>query len=79
MIPERIAEHVRMAMAAEAWLEQRGSHVTDTRVYMCRPLLEITCPPAELLGKADRITETYSNGTRSVWVASIEGCRIIWR
>jgi len=79
MIAERIAEHVRMATAAEAWLKTRGSRVAETRVYMRRPMLEITCPPAELVSRAYRINESYQNGTRSVWAATLEGCQIIWR
>ena len=42
-------------------------------------LLEIACPPVELLNSAERIAESHNGGTRSVWVASLEGCRIIWR
>ena len=55
MITERIAEHISMAEAAQAWLRARGSRVTDVRVFMRRPLLEIACPPAELVKSADRI------------------------
>ena len=79
MIAERIAEHISMAEAAQNWLRSRGSRVTDVRVFMCRPLLEIVCPPTELVRSASRISETHNGGTRSVWVASLEGCRIIWR
>jgi len=79
MITERIAEHISMAEAAQAWLRARGSRVTGVRVFMRRPLLEIACPPAELVKGADRIVERCDTGTRSVWIASLEGCRIIWR
>ena len=79
MITERIAEHISMAEAAQNWLRERGSRVTDVRVFMRRPLLEIACPPVELLNSAERIAESHNGGTRSVWVASLEGCRIIWR
>ena len=41
MIAERIAEHISMAEAAQNWLRARGSRVTDVRVFMRRPLLEI--------------------------------------
>jgi len=79
MIAERIAEHISMAEAAQNWLRARGSRVTDVRVFMRRPLLEIACPPVELLNSAERIAESHNGGTRFVWVASLEGCRIIWR
>ncbi|WP_036109014.1 hypothetical protein [Mangrovibacter phragmitis] len=79
MIAEHIAEHISMAEAAQSWLRARGSRVTDVRVFMRRPLLEIACPPAELVNQASRIMETHKGGTRSVWVASLEGCRVIWR
>ncbi|HDS4874516.1 TPA: hypothetical protein QHY04_004448, partial [Citrobacter koseri] len=49
MITERIAEHINMAEAAQEWLRQRGSRVTDIRIFMRRPLLEIACPPVELV------------------------------
>ncbi|MBM3072367.1 hypothetical protein [Lelliottia sp. RWM.1] len=79
MITERIAEHICMANAARFWLQQRGSHVTETRVWLRRPCLEITCPPSELICKADRLVEKCATGTRSVWIASVEGCHVIWR
>lgn len=79
MIADRIAEHISMAEAAQSWLRARGSRVTGVRVFMRRPLLEIACPPSELVLNADRITETHNGGTRSVWFATLEGCRIIWR
>ncbi len=79
MFPEKISEHVQMARKAEEWLKKRGSYITETRVWMRRPLLEITCPPAELVKSASRIMESCDTGTRSVWVARLNGCQIIWR
>ncbi|AVE67908.1 hypothetical protein SKN04_001671 [Salmonella enterica] len=79
MITERIAEHINMAEAAQEWLRQRGSRVTDIRIFMRRPLLEIACPPVELVKSANRIVECCDTGTRSVWVAALNGCQIIWR
>ncbi|KFB97844.1 Kil family protein, partial [Trabulsiella guamensis ATCC 49490] len=79
MITERIAEHISMAEAAQDWLRARGSRVTDVRVFMRRPLLEIACPPSELVRSANRITETHNGGTRSVWFATLGGCGVIWR
>ncbi|EHI6280240.1 hypothetical protein J9K58_002098 [Salmonella enterica] len=79
MITERIAEHINMAEAAQEWLRQRGSRVTDIRIFMRRPLLEIACPPVELVKSANRIVECCDAGTRSVWVAALNGCQIIWR
>lgn len=79
MITERIADHLGMANAAQAWLLARGSHITDMRVWMRRPCLEITCPPSELVNRASHLIERCPTGTRSVWMASIAGCHVIWR
>ena len=79
MITERIAEHVGMATAAQAWLQARGSRVTEMRVWMRRPCLEITCPPTELVNRANHLIERCPTGTRSVWMATLEGCQVIWR
>ncbi|MBM6483478.1 hypothetical protein JSX99_14820 [Klebsiella pneumoniae] len=79
MIAERISDHVAAAARARHWLRERGAEVEGERFFMCRPLLEITCPPAELVSCADRIVESYNGGTRSVWVASVQDCRVIWR
>ncbi|HBM3190514.1 TPA: hypothetical protein ACXKGV_005303 [Klebsiella oxytoca] len=79
MITELIAEHVGMATAAQAWLQARGSRVTEMRVWMRRPCLEITCPPNELVNRANHLIERCPTGTRSVWMATIEGCHVIWR
>lgn len=79
MIAERIAEHVSMAEQAQEWLRQRGSRIETLRVFMRRPMLVITCPPVELLNSAERISENCDGGSRSVWVASLNGCRVMWR
>ncbi|EPI9148627.1 hypothetical protein ACTBUY_001964 [Salmonella enterica subsp. enterica] len=79
MITSRIAEHVQMAEAAQEWLRQHGSRIETLRVFMRRPLLVITCPPVELVNKAQRISEHSDGGTRSVWIASVNGCRVMWR
>lgn len=79
MISEMIAEHINMAEAAQEWLRARGSRVTDIRVFMRRPLIEIACPPAELVKNANRITEHNIKGSRSVWITHLEGCNIVWR
>lgn len=79
MITERMAEHIAAAERAQAWLRQHGARVVGCRLHRCRPVLEIVCPPAELTAAAARITETCHGGTRSVWVASVNDCRIIWR
>lgn len=79
MITERIADHLGMANAAQAWLLARGSRVTDMRVWMRRPCLEITCPPSELVNRASHLIERCPTGTRSVWMTTIEGCHVIWR
>lgn len=79
MIAERMSGHIAAAARARHWLRERGAEVECERFFMCRPMLEITCPPTELVSSADRIVETYNGGTRSVWVATVEDCRVIWR
>ena len=79
MIPEKIAEHMQLAKATEALLNKRGCYVTDYRQFRTRPVLEVSCPPAELLERAARIVERCNTGTRSVWVAPFNGCQIVWR
>lgn len=79
MHSEMMAEHLAMANEAQDWLRSHGSRVTDLRVFMRRPMLEIACPPVDLIKTASRISETSNGHTRSVWVASLNGCRIIWR
>lgn len=79
MITEHIAEHVQMAEQAQEWLRQHGSRIETLRVFMRRPLLVIACPPVELVKTAERISENYNGASRSVWVASVNGCRVMWR
>ncbi|EAV2253204.1 hypothetical protein EXO78_06335 [Salmonella enterica] len=79
MISGRIAEHISMAETAQDWLRQRGSRIVDLRVFLRRPLLEITCPPVELVNRAQRINEHYNGSYRSVWITSVNGCRVMWR
>ena len=79
MFPELISTHVQQAKATEAMLNQKGCWVTVFRQSRTRPVLEVSCPPTELLNSAVRIVERNNSGSRSVWVASFNGCRIIWR
>lgn len=79
MITENMAARIAAAERAQAWLRQHGARVVGCRLHRCRPVLEIVCPPTELAAAAARITETCHGGTRSVWVASVNDCRIIWR
>lgn len=79
MITERMAEHVQMAEQAQEWLRQHGSRIEDLRVFMRRPLLVIACPPVELVKSAERISEKCNGESRSVWIASVNGCRVMWR
>jgi len=79
MFPELISTHVQQARATEAMLNQKGCWVTVFRQSRTRPVLEVSCPPTELLNSAVRIVERNNSGSRSVWVASFNGCRIIWR
>ncbi len=79
MIPERIAEHMHMIESAHEWLRKRGSGVETFYVFTRRPVLVISSPPVELIQKACRISEHSNGGSRSVWVASLHDCQIIWR
>lgn len=79
MISELISLHVQQAMATEAMLNEKGCLVKEFRQTRTRPVLEVSCPPADLLNNAVRIVERNNSGSRSVWVASFNGCRIIWR
>lgn len=79
MIPERISDHMRMLQQTREWLHQHGSSVESFSVFMCRPMVVVNRPPLELVKTAQHICERDKNGTRSVWVASFNGCRIIWR
>ncbi|CAH3481235.1 hypothetical protein F9X20_007985 [Escherichia coli] len=79
MFPELISTHVQQAKATEAILNQKGCLVTGFRQTRTRPVLEVSCPPAELLHSAVRIVERSNSVSRSIWVTSFNGCRIIWR
>lgn len=79
MVAEKMAEHVRMAQAAKNWLADRGCVTIAVNFFTRRPLIEIATPSASLVTQAARISESFNGGTRSVWVASVEGCRVIWR
>ena len=79
MFPELISTHMQKITATEALLNQKGCHVQSFSVTRARPVLNVLCPPTELLNRAVRIVERNNTGTRSVWVASFNGCRIIWR
>lgn len=79
MIPERIAEHISMAETAQDWLRARNSRVTDVRLFMRRPLIEITSPPVELITRAERVNEHCMGRSRVLWTASLQGCQIVWR
>ncbi len=79
MFSHLISSHVRQALATQAMLNQKGCLVTAFRQSRTRPILEVSCPPADLLSQAVRIVERNNEGSRSVWVASLNGCRIIWR
>lgn len=79
MFPELISTHVQQAIDTEAMLNQKGCLVTGFRQSRTRPVLEVSCPTVELLNSAVRIVERNNSGSRSVWVASFNGCRIMWR
>lgn len=79
MFPELISTHLQQVRATELLLNQKGCLITGFRQTPTRPVLEVSCPPVELLSNAVRIIERSSTGTCSVWTASFNGCRIIWR
>ncbi len=68
-----------MATEVKTWLQERGSHVNESWLGVARPVLEISCPPPELVRNAVRIMEHKSGVARSVWTARLNGCQIIWR
>lgn len=79
MFPELIAAHLQLVSATRAMLKDQGCQVVDFRQTPTRPVLEVRFPPVELLDAAVRIVERDGSGSRSVWVTSLNGCRIIWR
>lgn len=74
-----MSRNIKMATEVKTWLQERGSHVNESWLGMARPVLEITCPPPELVRNAVRIMEHKSGVARSVWTARLNGCQIIWR
>ncbi|EMQ7866713.1 hypothetical protein WIH60_003468 [Salmonella enterica] len=74
-----MARNIKLATEVKTWLQERGSHVNESWLGVARPVLEITCPPPELVRNAVRIMEHKSGVARSVWTARLNGCQIIWR
>ncbi|EAC1244329.1 TPA: hypothetical protein KML71_004543 [Escherichia coli] len=74
-----MSRNIKMATEVKTWLQARGSHVNESYLGVARPILEITCPPPELVRSAIRIMEHKSGIARSVWTARFNGCQIIWR
>ncbi|EFR0611047.1 hypothetical protein ACYTD3_005085 [Escherichia coli] len=74
-----MSRNIKMATEVKTWLQERGSHVNESWLGVARPVLEITCPPPELVRSAVRIMEHKSGVARSVWTARLNGCQIIWR
>ncbi|CAM6418835.1 TPA: hypothetical protein ACNTH0_001007 [Escherichia coli] len=74
-----MSRNIKMATEVKTWLQGRGSHVNESWLGVARPVLEITCPPPELVRNAVRIMEHKSGVARSVWTARLNGCQIIWR
>ncbi|EAA4604644.1 hypothetical protein CB425_08065 [Salmonella enterica subsp. enterica serovar Kisangani] len=74
-----ISRNIKLATEVKTWLQERGSHVNESWLGVARPILEITCPPPELVRSAVRIMEHKSGVARSVWTARFNGCQIIWR
>ncbi|EAA5753094.1 hypothetical protein A3Z89_00265 [Salmonella enterica subsp. enterica serovar Montevideo] len=74
-----MSRNIKMATEVKSWLQERGSHVNESWLGVARPVLEITCPPPELVRNAIRIMEHKSGVARSVWTARLNGCQIIWR
>ncbi|MBZ9478685.1 hypothetical protein [Escherichia coli] len=74
-----MSRNIKMATEVKSWLQERGSHINESWLGVARPVLEITCPPPELVRNAVRIMEHKSGVARSVWTARLNGCQIIWR
>ena len=74
-----MSRNIKIATEVKSWLQERGSHVNESWLGVARPVLEITCPPPELVMNAVRIMERKSGVARSVWTARLNGCQIIWR
>ncbi len=74
-----ITRNIKMAMEAQVWLREHGSHVAESWLGVARPLLEITCPPPELVKCAIPIMVRKAGGVQVVWAARLNGCQIIWR
>lgn len=74
-----MSRNIKMATEVKSWLQERGSHVNESWLGVARPVLEIICPPPELVRNAVRIMEHKSGVARSVWTARLNGCQIIWR
>lgn len=74
-----MSRNIKMATEVKTWLQEHGSHVNESWLGVARPVLEITCPPPELVRNAVRIMEHKSGVVRSVWTARLNGCQIIWR
>ncbi|MCV8876110.1 hypothetical protein, partial [Escherichia coli] len=71
-----MSRNIKMATEVKTWLQERGSHVNESWLGVARPVLEITCPPPELVRNAVRIMEHKSGVARSVWTARLNGCQI---
>ncbi|MBZ8366424.1 hypothetical protein MZC24_22700 [Escherichia coli] len=74
-----MSRNIKIATEVKTWLQEHGSHVNESWLGVARPVLEITCPPPELVRNAVRIMEHKSGVARSVWTARLNGCQIIWR
>ncbi|MEH5636556.1 hypothetical protein ACNISP_19550, partial [Escherichia coli] len=68
-----MSRNIKMATEVKTWLQERGSHVNESWLGVARPVLEITCPPPELVRNAVRIMEHKSGVARSVWTARLNG------
>ncbi|MCY1697174.1 hypothetical protein OVA10_03600 [Lelliottia sp. SL45] len=74
-----LSSRIQAAQNVRRWLQDKGCQEVAARLFNHRALIEVSCPPAELLHKAQRITESYAGVTRSVWTVFYNGCQIIWR
>ncbi|WP_338298657.1 hypothetical protein, partial [Escherichia coli] len=59
-----MSRNIKMATEVKTWLQERGSHVNESWLGVARPVLEITCPPPELVRNAVRIMEHKSGVAR---------------
>ncbi len=73
-----MSRNIKMATEVKSWLQERGSHVNESWLGVARPVLEITCPPPELVRNAVRLWSVnqglpVQSGRPALMVARLSG------